>query len=343
MTFTQNKYRQYESISDSIIYVAIASYRDIFLQQTIDSIFANASNPKRVRVGCFVQSTVIEIGDGTTTVTNDYDGRVKFKTVQPGSIFSVTQCRNLALSWLNDSHDFCLQIDSHTLFDAGWDMTLIGFMESLQSEKAVISSYAPKWGFSPDKQTIFEYQDSRYYDNVTYNNQFTKNAFFSTYEIVGDRVGQFSKTCLPKTWHLCGHFIFSRSTYFLHCPQPKLITFWGEELCNSIKTYTSGWDVFCPTYIPLYHYYPHIHNEELNLLIFNSEYGANRIWNDFPKYWSERKTKSTDLIIDGIANRDYRSGIFGNKRQVDGLYEILGYDIGTVLNSIKTEYAINAT
>jgi hypothetical protein len=99
--------------------------------------------------------------------------------------------------------------------------------------------------------------------------------------------------------------------------------------------------VFCPTYIPLYHYYPHIHDEKLNLLIFKSKYGANRIWNDFPEYWSDRKTTSTDLIIDAIANRDYKSGIFGTKRQIDGLYEMLGYDVGEILCSIKIEYLDN--
>lgn len=47
------------------IYVSIASYRDPYLQSTIDSLFLEADNPENITVGCFIHALENEIKDLT--------------------------------------------------------------------------------------------------------------------------------------------------------------------------------------------------------------------------------------------------------------------------------------
>lgn len=325
--FMRNKWRQSKTAYDAVIYISIASYRDIFLQKTIDSIFSSAYNPERVRVGCFVQ---LYNFDTAAFVANDHNKKVKAKYQTPGTVFSVTKCRNYANYWLDDTHDFCLQIDSHCRFEQNWDVLLCSYIETLNSETAVISAYPPLWGFDKNGCEYFDPQSEHFYDDVVYDGTVTQMALEATYEIVGERILKPTQECMNEAWHVSGSFIFSRPEYFKECRQSEIITFWGEELCASIKTFTSGWDVFAPTYTPLYHLYP-VNDKYLNKIIYGSEYGSDKIWRDFPNVWNASKTISTKKIINALIQKPNHSEIFGIKRDVASLYEKLGYDIGSIL------------
>ena len=114
------------------IYVSLASYRDPYLQSTIDSLFCEADYPKNIMVGCFIHALEHEIK--SSELERTYDGKVQYDLELAGKMFSVTACRNRCLKWLDDTYDYILQIDSHSRFDQGWDTRLIKLIESIDDK-----------------------------------------------------------------------------------------------------------------------------------------------------------------------------------------------------------------
>ena len=59
------------------IYVSLASYRDPYLESTIDSLFKEADNPDNILVGCFIHALENELE--TSKLKRTYDNKVKYK------------------------------------------------------------------------------------------------------------------------------------------------------------------------------------------------------------------------------------------------------------------------
>ena len=322
------------------MYVSIASYRDHFLQSTIDSAFCNADNPENLIVGCFISTLKDDLDINKFIISNDYSGRVKSEIIEAGNFFSVTKCRNEALKWLSPEHKYVLQVDSHTRFDVGWDSKLIECYEKIGSNKAVISCYLPGWSINDVGEEVYSKLDiaDSYFD-IGYSNNASRNAFFKSYELVPELV----KKPKPegksvKSWGMCGHFIFSNTEYFLNNSQSEWIQFWGEELYVSLNTFTRGWDVYFPNIIPLNHLYPQDITSRMSIEYFGDTLGPNKIWKDFSELWFEGIKSSTDRVIEAILEKKTGDGYLGEDRSLDDLYNIIGYDIGNLIEGWRDEY-----
>jgi len=322
------------------MYISIASYRDSFLQSTIDSAFCNADNPENLIVGCFISVLKEDPDANKFIISNDYNGRVKSEVITAGDFFSVTKCRNKALQWLLPSHEYVLQIDSHTRFEQGWDSKLINSYKQTNNDKCILSCYIPGWWIDDFDQEVYDEIDlNKKFYYIDYNNSPSKKAFFSSYELVPDiSLKDKSENAPVKTWGMCGHFIFSNVDYFLNTIQSEWIQFWGEELYASLVAFTSGWDVYYPEYIPIRHLYPQDISENMSIKYFNNPDGPNRIWKDFSDIWFNKIKDSTDKVIDAILEKRIGESYLGDKRSLDDLYKMIGYDIGKLIESWRDEY-----
>lgn len=318
------------------MYLSIASYRDPMLQSTIDSAFKNADNPEKLKVGCFISAY---LKDEKHLILNDYDKKVSFEVEEPGKIFSITRARNKSIQWLKEQYEYVIQVDSHTRFLKSWDTQLINCYEDLESDKAILSGYIPGWIPKENGNEFYhKFNGIEWFPFLTYNIGKSKNCFFDTYEIVPDqflRHNPGKKTIM--NWHMAGMFIFSTYEYFSTILQPEWICFWGEELYNSLVAFTNGWDVYYPEIMPLRQMYPQDLSKEENIKYFDNPIGPNKNWRDFPSWTIEEKA-STDRIIDAILQRKTGLGYLGTSRDLDKLYELLGYDIGKLLESWRNEY-----
>ena len=130
------------------IFVSVAAFCEPHLQVTIHQLFAKAARPNRVFVGLVDQSE-----DLNPKWLLDFPARkhINYVGLSPVDSRGVSWARSIAFSLYNDQ-TYLLQIDSHTLFDQGWDETLIQQVLQLKEihAKPLISTYPP--GFKFDAQ-----------------------------------------------------------------------------------------------------------------------------------------------------------------------------------------------
>lgn len=305
------------------IFVSIACYRDMYMQSTIDDLFAKANHPENIIVGCFIQETKHE----SPLVHNTHNDQVKIKSKEPGSIFSICECRNEALSLLTDEY-YVLQTDSHMRFDYGWDAYLINLHKSLPSDKSLLSVYLSDWYVDNDGyEIIIPRKDS--FANFTFDKENSKDILLQYKELVpvhGTTVGRINVD-YEMGWYLCGHFIFGPSNFFKKIPQPEWVGFWGEELINSLRAFSAGWDVYIPGN-------PHMYHLNQNLSV---DVGRPKLWLDYPQEHSAMRVPTTKKIIDIVKKNTVNEDALFAERTLEVLYERIGYNLSTLFSEWELE------
>ena len=299
------------------IYVAIASYRDPLLTSTIHSLYENADNPKNITVGCFIQSYEQD-RSAETPVDRFLDNQVFYQVINPGSIFSITECRNRAMQFLSDEHTYVLQVDSHTRFHKSWDSILLNYIKDLPL-KSAISTYLPGWRPLPDGEE--EIQVNNYFFEPTFTEKCGED--LRKGNIVPENVPIESDIkFLYKSWYLAAHCLFARKELFKHINQQSWILFWGEEFINSLSAASEGWDVYLPYSPPLSHMYPQ------NVPYLN----LNKLFKDFPDEWDKKGLETANTIFDMLNNRVEREGF--TQAGLDKVTAQIGYNLVERLNSL---------
>ena len=225
------------------IFISIASYRDPQTIPTIQDCINNADDPSRLIFGIGLQH---EYGESNLQSIDAKNSIIKNIEFDWRNSKGVGWIRNLIVKNLISDEEFYLQLDSHHRFVKGWDSLLIKLYNNIKnsiSEKPLLSCYAPK--FDPDT----EHRDS----------QPLKLNCLSDFANDGDLMFVPKKMKTDNDYvparFLSGHFIFSSSKFCKECPYDPNIYFRGEELSLSARAYTSGYDMFHPKPIILYHEY----------------------------------------------------------------------------------------
>lgn len=306
------------------IYVSIASYRDPFLQRTIDSLYCTAKRPENITVGCFINVLPEELQN--LVPFNRYGYKVYYETERPGSLFSVTECRNRCLKWMDESFDYVLQVDAHTAFDNGWDEYLIKFIEEIEYEKPILSGALSSFGVYPDGTEERQYVSLARTFYLT--NEDTKRAYMNASDLApnGTALSLLPGKTYAHGWYIAGHFIFAPAQFFRDIKQPDWVLFWGEEVINSVRAFTAGWNVYIPEDIPLYHL-----DENLTLT------GRPRLWEDFPDEWYPKRETTADRILDIMNNKNIKEGDLFDERSLLELYDHIGVDLGALFEEWRTE------
>ena len=300
------------------IYVSIASYRDPYLQSTIDSLFLEADNPENITVGCFIHALENEIKD--LTLKKTYNDKVKYEIEQAGTVFSVTACRNRCLKWLDNTYKYTLQVDSHSRFDKGWDTRLINILESTGDSKAILSGALPV--FDIFENGLEEKKQQDYPVSFVVHTDTTKENILHSYDL--SPRGVVLQTVENKEyavdWYLTGHFIFSLSDYFKKIPQPDWVLFWGEEVLNGVRAFTAGYNVYIPKNVPIYH-------------LYSDRIKRPRLVQDFPEKYFLLRDYTTNRIIDILIGKDIKENDIFYERSIESFYNYVGYNLGELFDS----------
>jgi glycosyltransferase involved in cell wall biosynthesis len=234
---------------NATIFISMASYLDPMLFFTLNDAYAKARHPERLVFAVVDQNT----DDQRAAIAAlPFAPQVRYVHVHPEDTLGVCWARSTAFS-LYDGEDFLLQLDSHMLFEPGWDEKLLALHKDLRrrSAKPIASTYPyrfdivdgvpqpmknegrtalvlrphPEKNLSPDDAVL----------------RFMARHLFTTEPVQG---------C-----HVSAGFLFAAGAFIEEVPYDPYLYFHGEEQSLAVRAFTRGWDIYHPPAIPVYHLY----------------------------------------------------------------------------------------
>lgn len=236
------------------LFVSLAAFCEPHLRLTVEQLFAQATHPQRVFVGLVDQSDELNpewLGNFPLRRNINYVG------VSPIDSRGVSWARSIAFSLYNDQ-DYLLQIDSHTLFDKGWDETLIQQFEQLQNvhPQPLLTTYPPGFHFDPQGRAVADepgksndiFMIERDPDSVL-----SKDRAVLRFKVRREQ----SEFTHLQGFHVGACFLFTLGSFTQSVPYDPYLYFRGEEQSLSLRAHAKGFQVFHPRHslIPLYHLY----------------------------------------------------------------------------------------
>ncbi|MCF8167090.1 MAG: hypothetical protein K9K38_19230 [Rhodoferax sp.] len=231
------------------IFISIASYQDPMLLFTLNEALGKAQRPDLLSLAVVDQNST----DQRAAISAlPFGAQVRYVLVHPTDTLGVSWARNLAFS-LYDGEDYLLQIDSHMCFEQDWDANLRAQHAKLlaRSAKPIISTYpyrfdmvdgVPKYTPSAGKTALVlrpHPETPLSADNVVL--RFIGRHIFTDEAVIG---------C-----HVAAGFLFCAGSLTQEVPYDPFLYFHGEEQSIAVRAFTRGWDIFHPTWVPLYHLY----------------------------------------------------------------------------------------
>lgn len=283
------------------IFISLSAYCDDMLEFTLNSAYNNAKNKENIFFAVIDQNYE---NQREKIKFLSFAKQIRYCHIFPSDTQGVSWARHLAYS-LYDNEDFFLQVDSHTHFEENWDENLINQYEILlkESAKPIISTYP--YGFTIDKQNQVEFKKpsgksilvlrpkkecSLSADNFVL--QFRAKHIFSDRAIRG---------C-----HIAAGFLFAKGSFVEEIPYDPYLYFHGEEQSLTLRSFTKGWDIFHPTWIPLYHLYKQA-NTSYNTHHWHGDISKQR---DFEWTYLQKRSKERikKLITGELNNSIYGLG-----------------------------------
>ena len=219
-----------------MIFVAIASYCDPQLTYTIWDCRRRAAHPENLRFGVVDQSDM----------PGDMGADVRYVNVPPGQSQGLCWARSACFA-LYRGEDYLLQIDSHTIFEDGWDDILIAQLAALPG-KPILSSFPMPYTIEGDERVPLI---DRALQVMVLKDGETLHAHDPQVSFKGYRME--SATPVPQI-HLAGGFVFTRGTFVEEVPYDPYLHF-RDEQAMMVRAWTHGWDVYAMPNVPVYHLY----------------------------------------------------------------------------------------
>jgi hypothetical protein len=255
--------------AEQTIFVSIASYRDPLLWNTVRECLSNAERPDLLRFGIVDQNDEDAGGD---LARLPFAHQIRYVNIKPRDSRGACWARSIAFG-LYDNEDYLLQIDSHMIFDPGWDRILKTQHKELSANnpKSILSCYP--WAF--------EIENGEAVRKIISQGTLALRPLPNATLTEDSPVMLFYPTPQPMTTHyyafeLSGNFLFTLGSFADEIPYDPHLYFHGEEQNLTIRAYTHGWDMYHPRVIPLYHLYKKPERSE----------------DDTPRHWDEKDNQS---------------------------------------------------
>ena len=226
------------------IFVQIAAYRDPELVPTVLDLIANAKYPKALHIVIGWQHA----GDEDIS---------KIKDLPQVKIVEVPHTKTKGACWIRskiqqyyDGETYTLQLDSHHRFTKNWDETLIEMYKGLKEdgyEKPLLTAYLPSYQPKNDPgdrlQEVWQ---------VNYDRFLPEGVIFLRPSTLREWK---TRTKPAPSRALSAHFIFTQGKWCNEVPYDPDLYFHGEEISLAIRSWTRGYDLFCPHKVVIWHQY----------------------------------------------------------------------------------------
>lgn len=253
------------------IYISVASYRDPECGPTIESIYARAKHPERIRVAVISQTDQAVDPDfcGPETPCDQNPSQAYCKWKDQVDIFHVDAklavgpvfARHLGHRMFRGEY-FAMQADSHIRFVDDWDEDIIFQWKSARNEMGVLTTYLSDIIGSIDPVTNKSKHPGR------------PIMCQSDYEGEGQlkhlRHGQQpegppgikGQPTLHPFW--AAGFSFARAHFVVQCPYDQYLpmVFQGEEISMGLRGFSYGYDYYAAERSVCFHMYAIAENKE---------------------------------------------------------------------------------
>lgn len=300
------------------IFISVAAYLDPMLFFTLNDALTKAAQPLLLSFGVVDQ----HVEDQRASISSlPYARQVRYVHVHPEDTLGVSWARNTAFS-LYDNEAFLLQVDSHTLFEKGWDNQLRAQHAALRerSAKPIVSTYpyrfdmvdgVPQYTPGEGKTALVlrpHPEKMPTADDAVM--RFQGRHLFTDQPVMG---------C-----HVSAGFLFASGQFVEEVPYDPYLYFHGEEQSLAVRAFTRGWDIFHPLIVPLYHLY----KTEGTPYATHHWYGETDAKRAFQSaYLTERARQRLNRLLMG----DGLPGAYGlgTARSMDQYRELSGIDYRT--------------
>jgi hypothetical protein len=231
-------------VSDGLIFIQIAAYRDAELLPTLRDCVAQAADARRLRFGiCWQRSDEETLGEFA------HDKRVR--------VFELPAERSRGACWARQQtqalfrgEEYTLQLDSHHRFAPGWDELVVQMFVGLRrcgSAKPLITSYAPI--YNPAKEPGGRTQEPL---RLRFNGFSPDGPFAVMPETMDEYLSQ---TEPEPARFFSAHFAFTRGEFCREVQYDPQLYFFGEEPSIAMRAFSHGYDLFHPHRVVVWHHY----------------------------------------------------------------------------------------
>lgn len=227
------------------IFVSIASYRDPDLLNTLVSLFGQARDPARLRVGICLQRAASDLDCVVPDeILQAYGAQIRLIEVDAAESKGACWARAQVLGLLADE-DYYFQIDSHMRFVAGWDERLLRMLALCPSPRNVLSTYP--LAFTPPDRLAPEQLVTMRPKGFDLHGVLTLNSTLSALE---------QAPALPApTPFVSAGMLFGPADCMREVPYDPYLYFEGEEITLALRLWTHGWDIRQPNRAIAFHNY----------------------------------------------------------------------------------------
>ncbi len=293
------------------IFVSIASFCDPMLMFTIESALQTARYPERLSFG-IVDQNAVSVEDRLPAG----DWRNAYVRIEPHQSRGACWARALAMS-LYAGEDYFLQVDSHSLFEPDWDVTLIETLEAIAARsgnpKIVLSTRPFAFEFGADGAI-----ETKRFTAETIKLVPKQTVLKLTEPVIAFAAWNSKETCDIPGFQVSAAFLFARGGFVEEIPYDPYFYFHGEEQDISIRAFTHGFDIWHPNRTPLYHLYKTRADGEAPLH-WDSQFEEKR-----SEKWLEMRNRAWRRLADLIEGK--LAGVYGlgTARSIDDYLRFSG-------------------
>ncbi len=232
----------------STIFVALASYCEPELVDTIESCLSMARYPENIRFGiCHQYDNSDPLTDEKCLDRYSQDTRMRYVLYDYHESQGGCWARNIAQQ-LYQGETYTLQIDSHSRLIESWDTILIGMLESLPAEKPLITQFPPLYYFKDD-EVVFDHIENLTQVNTAIAADWPEEGWIHHPQKLIPENDVFPR----RTRFLSGAFVFTSGDWNETVRQDPQHFYTGEEFALALRSYTHGYDLFDPNQIVVWH------------------------------------------------------------------------------------------
>ena len=263
---------------DGRIFVQVAAYRDPELLPTINHALKQADRPDLLTFGICRQFHPLDRFGNLDSYKKDARFRILDWPVE--KVEGVGWARRMTQR-LYRGEEFTLQLDAHMRFARNWDAVMIKMLNDLRQQgypkpllTGYMGSYVPGGPFTPDPN------DPPLQMNI--------------HEVTPEGIPIFGSEIIPNWEKLrspvpakffSGGFYFTTGGFNIEVPYDSAVYFQGEEITMAVRAFTSGYDLFHPHRMLLWHYY--------------TRPGQQRPWND-DRQWIKKEQRSSSAVLETL-------------------------------------------